>query len=69
LLVYDPKKRLSAREALELPLFKDQRLMMPEECYPKPISPDLFEFEFENFSVGKAIFRDLIMDEMLIYNS
>lgn len=28
----------------------------------------MFEFEFENFKIGREILRELIMDEILLYN-
>lgn len=69
LIVYDPSKRLSARETLELPLFKSLRESLPEEKYPSPmVNPDMFEFEFENFRIGKEILGELLLDEILLYN-
>jgi len=31
-------------------------------------TPDMFEFEFENFKIGKDILGELILDEVLLYN-
>jgi len=70
LLTYDPEKRLSASEALNLPIFDDLKRVNPDSKYSSPmLKPDMFEFEFENFKIGKDILKELIMDEILLYNS
>jgi hypothetical protein len=52
-----------------LPLFDELRQILPEEKYPKPIiTPDLFEFEYENYKIGKDILGELILDEIMLYN-
>jgi len=70
LLTYDPEKRLSATEALNLPIFSELKRSNPDTKYPSPmLKPNMFEFEFENFKIGKDILKELIMDEILLYNS
>jgi serine/threonine protein kinase len=51
LLEYDPTKRLSAQQALQLPLFA--------HCHPDSLAPKelkTFEFEFEKFTLSRSIF-------------
>jgi len=66
LLEYDPDKRLSASEALCHPYFKDLHTEEAEP-YQEPIS--YFDFEFEQYTLGRKILRELILDETLLYHS
>jgi serine/threonine protein kinase len=66
LLVYDPKKRLSAKEALKHPYFKD---LHDAEDEPEGQEMDYFDFEFENYNLDKEILRELILDEVLLYHN
>jgi hypothetical protein len=62
LLDYDPERRLSAEDALKLPIF------VGVECPSHaPLDIAFIEFEFENYKLGKNIFKELIQDEVLIY--
>lgn len=63
LLEYDPEKRLSAEQALKLPLFKG--VGKPGAIKPRELKT--FEFEFEKFTLNRAIFKELILDEVLLY--
>eukprot|EP00347_Sterkiella_histriomuscorum_P003151 403365398 len=66
LLVYDPKKRLTAEEALRHKYFEE--LHAPEdEPFSEPIS--YFDFEFEQYTLDKKILRDLLLDEIVLYHS
>jgi mitogen-activated protein kinase 1/3 len=69
LLRYDPKERLSAKEALQLPYFDSIRQQITADSFPQPCQPSYFDFEFENYELDIKIFKDLIFDEILLYQS
>jgi serine/threonine protein kinase len=58
LLVFDPKKRLTAQQALEHPYM--QELHDPED---EPVCPTLFDFGFEKEATSVEEYRDLIWSE------
>lgn len=64
--MFDPKKRLSAAEALKHPYFKE---LHDAEDEPEGQEMDYFDFEFENYNLDKEILRDLILDEVLLYHN
>lgn len=66
LLTYDPKHRLSAEEALEHPFFAELHDVHDE---PRATPISYFDFEFEQYSLDKQILKDLILDEVLLYQS
>jgi hypothetical protein len=61
LLDYDPERRITAANALKLPFMKSDAPVMP------PVEMPYVDFEFENYTLGRDIFRELIQDEVLIY--
>ena len=66
LLEYDPEKRISAEEALKHPFLAN--IHQPEE-QDKVVDICYFDFEFEMYTLDNKILRELIMDEILIYNN
>jgi serine/threonine protein kinase len=58
LLVFDPKKRLTAEQALEHPYM--QELHDPED---EPVCPQMFDFGFEKEATSVEEYRDLIWSE------
>jgi hypothetical protein len=66
LLEYNPDKRLSAQQALQHPYFWD--LHQPEDLYDRA-ELSYFDFEFEMYSLDKRIIKDLLLDEILLYNN
>ena len=69
IMTYDPNERLNALEVLKHPFFKD--LYDPEEddtiVYGDPVA--YYDFEFESYSLEKDIIKELILDEVIMYNS
>jgi serine/threonine protein kinase len=66
LLEFDPEKRISAEKALQHPFFAD---LYQADDLDKHSSLSYFDFEFEMYSLDTKILRDLLMDEILIYNN
>jgi len=64
LLCFDPRKRITASEALEHPYLKNVREASEERELP---SAPIF-FEFEDAPITKSMIKDLIVKEVLCYN-
>jgi len=68
-MTYDPDERLTALEVLKHPFFEE--LYDPEEdesiVYGDPVQ--YYDFEFESYSLEKDIIKELILDEIIMYNS
>ena len=68
LFTWNPDDRISAKEVLEHPFLEE--LYDPEDqdiIESKPIQ--FQEFEFECYSLNKDILRELILDEVIMFNS
>jgi len=65
LFILDPVHRISISDALKHPWLKDCRLAN-EKKLNKPHEGD--HFEFEDVSLTRQLLRELIVDEILIYN-
>ena len=67
LFVWDPRKRLSAKEALKHEfIFKGQML---DYRITEDDSVHYYDFEFEKYNLPKEIIRQLILDDVILSNS
>ena len=69
LMTYDPSERLTSLEVLKHPFFEE--LYDPEDdqsiIYGDPVQ--YYDFEFESYTLEKEILKELILDEVIMYNS
>ena len=68
-MTYNPKDRLTAKEILQHPFF--EQLFDPDEDLQivegEPIN--YYDFEFEQYTLGKDILQELLLDEVILFNS
>jgi serine/threonine protein kinase len=69
LMTYDPAERLTSLEVLKHPFFEE--LYDPQDdqsiIYGDPVQ--YYDFEFESYTLEKDILRELLLDEVIMYNS
>ena len=66
MLTFDPKKRITVDEALEHPYLS--ALHCPEdEPSTEPVSA--FDFEFEIYDLRREDYKDLLYEEVMLYQS
>ena len=68
LLTWNPKDRLTAMEILKHP-FLDIVYDPNDKDIIETEPVDLLDFEFECYSLNKNILKDLILDEIILFNS
>ena len=69
LFLYDPKKRLSALQCLQHPFFSELYSPGSDGGLIEGTPIDLYDYEFENYSLNEEILKELILDEIIMLNS
>ena len=66
LLIFDPEKRITVKQALSHPYLADLHL---EEDEPSRESVDYLDFEFEDHNLTTQQLKDLLYEETLLYHN
>ena len=69
LMLWDPAKRLTARQVLQHPFLKDVYDPINDDQIIEGEPVKLYDFEFEQYTLGKDILRELLLDEIIMTNS
>lgn len=66
MLIFDPKKRITVEEALSHPYLK--ALHCPED-EPTTTPVSAYDFEFEIYDLKREDYKDLLYEEVMLYQS
>lgn len=66
MLVFDPSKRITVAQALEHPYLANLHCTEDE---PTADLLSAFDFDFEVYDLKKNDYKDLIYEEIMLYNS
>jgi serine/threonine protein kinase len=66
MLIFDPRKRITVKEALNHPYLTNLHCE-EDEPESEPLSP--FDFDFEIYDIKKEDYKDLIYEEIMLYHS